>query len=354
MSKESIDPQIIEKMREPVEFRQQISDAARDLNARIRLERHKTHQRMVKTTAEKMKLKLEQFSDEGLRRNKIQRRFLDREYAKLKQQVVKQMRVDGKQSIAFEKEYHEKYLRDLVEKEGNPCLLLWEHEGGPGEHVTNDGPGGMVGYGCRPPQMSDYEHEAEVDVSDTYGARNHVFYSRNYVQTGEDDSHVWQRVRQEIIIGRRPLESGQGDFNVTSLQLWIRGIGYCEIRPGDIPCGEGVIGPTSEANLEVDLVLGQRHDDASDGYYFQHIYHRIQWSRHNEYIGEARIEPEITSIDPVIIYSPDNGGHEITLYVSISNYVGAYLEEARAELDFSRPDSEGINLHDVRLCGNYA
>ncbi|OGW47374.1 MAG: hypothetical protein A2Y66_03050 [Nitrospirae bacterium RBG_13_41_22] len=356
MSVKSIDPKIIKKIRQKIQFRREVARKIDDIESKVRKERQKTHHKLVKEMSQQAGINLNNAIEEGLKRNKVQRRFVDHEYKKLQKIVKNQIKTDTKKQIKFEKEYHEKYFKDLPEKEGNPCLLFWEpdEELGPGEHITSDGPGGMVGSGCREPRLSLYESESIIELSSEYSFRNHIFYPRNYVRTGEDDSHVWQRVQQDIVIERRPIESGRGNFNVQTMQLWLRGMGYCELRPGDPPCGHGVIGPSSEARVEVDVMLAQRHDDAPDGYYYTYIYNNdYYWVRYDSYSGEANIEPYIGNVDPAIIYGPDYGGHELYIFFSLTTYVGAYLEDAQAELDFSGPESEGINLHDIRLCGDY-
>jgi hypothetical protein len=356
MSVKSIDPNIVKQLRQKVQFRREIARKIDVIESKVRNERQKTHYKLANEISQQAGINLKKAVEEGLKRNKVQRRFIDNEYKKIQKIIKNQLKKDTKKQIFFEKEYHEKYLKDLPEKEGNPCLLFWEPDAefGPGEHITSDEPGGMVGSGCREPRLSVHESESTIELSSEYSYRNHVFYPRNYVRTGEDDSHVWQRVQQDIIIERRPIESGRGNFNVRTMQLWLRGLGYCELRPGDPPCGHGFIGPSSEAVVEVDVMLSQRHDDASDGYYFSSIYNNDSyWARDDNFSGEVPIEPYIGNVDPAIIYGPEHGGHELYIYFSLSTYVGAYLEDARAELDFSRPESEGINLHDIRLCGDY-
>lgn len=346
---------VAESIRERILFKQKTADDLKEFHAKIQIERQKTHQKMIQQTAKNLGIDLNTFAKEGVRRNNAQRRLIDQAYHKIKKQVTEQIKQDTIGKKAFEKKFHESYLKELPQKEGNPCLLFWEPVMDPSEHITQDEPGGMVGYGCRQPQLSSREHDTDVIVASTYGYRNHIFYNRNYVRTGDDDMHVWQRIQQDLIIGRRPIERGRGDFIVDSLQLWLRGVGSCELRRGDIPCGEGVIGPGSEARVEVDIVMAQEYEDSPDGYTYQDIYHNdYYWSRCDDYMGEARVEPCVVSIDPAVIYSPDNGGGEISLFFSLSTFTGAYLEESLAELDFSAPDFEGIHLHDIRLCGDYA
>jgi hypothetical protein len=357
MAMTPIDPKIVKKIRQEIQFRREIARKIDDIESKVQIERQKTHHELVQEMAKQAGIDLEKAIEMGLKRNKVQRRFVDREYKKLEEIVKKQLKADIKKQLLFEKEYHEKYLKDLPEKEGNPCLLFWEPdpESEPAHYVTSDAPGGMVGSGCREPRMSSYHSEFTIDLASEYGPRNHIFYPRNYVRTGEDDSHVWQRIQQDIVIGRRPLEGGRGDFDVRTMQLWLRGTGYCELRPGDPPCGHGFIGSSAEATVEIDVTMVQRHDDAPDGYYYSHLYSDdYYWSQYDRFSGEAHIEPYIGNVDPATIYSPDTGGRETYVYFGLSTYVGAYLEEAQAELDFSRPDSEGINLHDIRLCGDYA
>jgi hypothetical protein len=356
MSLQPIDPKIVKKIRQDIQFRGEVAQQIDNIESKVRRERHKTHYEFAREMAQQTGIDLNKIIGEGLKRNVVQRRFVDREYQKLRKLVKNQLKVDIAKQIEFEKIYHDKYLKSLPDKEGNPCLLFWEPDAelAPGEHVICDPPGGMVSYSCREPRLAVHESETTIELSSEYSYRNHIFYPRNYVRTGEDDSHVWQRVQQDIVIERRSIERGRGNFNVQSMQLWLRGLGYCELRPGDPPCGHGFIGPSSEARVEVDVTLVQRHDDSPDGYSYAYIYNNDYfWVRYDSYSGEAYIEPYIGNVNPAIIYGPDEGGHELYIFFGLTTYVGAYLEDAQAELDFSRPDSEGINLHDIRLCGNY-
>ncbi len=53
------------------------------------------------------------------------------------------------------------------------------------------------------------------------------------------------------------------------------------------------------------------------------------------------------------ILNPDNGGSEPWIYVTLTASAWAEYEDARAEIDFSRPDYGGLELGCVSLYGEY-
>jgi hypothetical protein len=363
MAIKPVSQKIVKTIQQEIEFKQKMSQQVDSLNHRVQIERVKTHHTFVKEMAEKAGIDYNKAIEQGLRRNKAQRRFVDREYKQLRERAKKRIKEDTKKQLLFEKEYYEKFLADMPLNEGNPCLILWEPDPlhPPDGYAVEDdpGPGGMIGSGCREPRLSSHQSETNFQLASEYSHRNHLFYPRNFVRTGEDDSHVWQKTIHLFVLGRRPLDRGRGNFFFWKPQIWISGIGYCELRPGDLPIGHGIVGASSEARVEVHIVLIQRYDHAPDGYLYTWIFSDdCYWARYNRYCGEVRIEPYVPYIEgmrilPWCIYGPDQGGHEIYVFFNLTTYVGAYLEEAQAELDFSQPYSEGIHLADVRLCGLY-
>lgn len=353
----SIDPEVLETIRKKMTFRHEIENDIDTLESQIRQKSQETYMDFMRIIADQAGVDMNKLLKEGLRRNKVQRRIIERGYKEITKKTKNFAKNEAKRRLDNEKKYYESIFKDILKIEGNPCLLLWEPDSaiGPSEMPHRDSPGGMFGSGCKEPHFAEHEYESEIVPSSEYSWRNHLFYPRVYVSTGDDDSHVWQRLEQNILLGRRPLVSGRGNFNVERLQVWLRGTGYCELREGHPPLfGPGSISPWSEARIGLHITLIQAYDYSPDGYTYSNILSRpYHWARYDSYSGDAYIEPYIGESRAATIYSPDEGGHEIYVYFTLESCAGAYQNEARSELDFTAPDWDGLNLHDIRVCGNY-
>ncbi len=352
----TIDAKRFEAICKRMNFRHEVEKEIDDIQSQIRQKAHQTHMNFLEEIARRAGIDTKMIIEEGLRRNKVQRRMKERGFMQIRQKAQKFAKEQSLIRREATKRYHKRFSREILKSEGNPCLLIWEPVTGipPTPVLYRDNPGGMVGSGCKEPHMAEHEHEDEIVLAADYSHENHLFYPRVYVATGDDDSHVYLRLHQNVMLGRRALESGRGNFNAERVQLWLSGTGYCEIRGGDpCPFGPGGIGPTAEASVGLYIDLFQINE--SGGFEQIDILELPNfWIETNSYSGDVNITPYIGPLSrPVEINSPDTSGGEIWILFSLQTYVGAYENEARAELDFTRPDWDGLNLIDIRLCGEY-
>jgi hypothetical protein len=354
MAVKPIDPEVAEAVRKRMRFRHEIEMEIDKIQSQIRKGSQDTYLNFMEKVADQAGIDLKELNEEGLRRHEVERRLVERGYESITARVQEFVQEEAKRRREAEQQYYERFLKDLIKGEGNPCQLVWEPDDfPPGEIVTTDGPGGMVGYACKPPVMAAYDHSSTIDLSSTYSSPHHMFYPSVEVSTGADDSHVWLRLDQNVWLRRRELPGGRGSFNVERLQIWLSGTGYCDSRSGHPPLfGPGILGPTAEARIELHANLAQRYDHSPDGYHYSDLLHnRYHWVEYDDYTGDARVTPYIGASEPATIYSPDEGGHEIYVYFSLQSYVGAFADDAQARLDFS---ADGLSLIDIRLCGSYA
>ena len=345
----------IETIYKKLDFEHEIRREIDVVETRIREKRQETYIDFARSIADQAGVDIQRFYSDGLIRNKVQRRLRETAYQKIRAKARQFAKDEAARCRKAEAEFCKTHFANITKSEGNPCLLVWQpsEDFEPRVLSRTDEPGGMVGYACKAPDLAVREYEGEMELATEYSHRNHVFYPRAYAAAGADDEHVYQSVEQTIVVERRPLEPGAGNFRVDGVQLWLSGVGYYELNEGSAPLfGPGSLGPTAEASVSLYVDLIQRTDFSSDGFsYFRILDLPNYWQRQGSGSGMVRIGPyHDRAAFPADIVNPDSGGHEIYVCVSLTCLAGAYQNEAWAEIDFTRPDYDGLNLIDVRLC----
>jgi hypothetical protein len=351
-----MDISVLEELRKRSQVKDEIEKEIEILENQIRQRRHDTHRRFLDQLAAKAGINPRDIIEEGRRRNKVERRILSKGYESIRSKAKKLVQDELQHRRSVRARYLELCKGQTKTPADDPELkFLQPVSGGHWTEVAMDPPGGMVGGSeCHDPVFAEHSYSDDMTVGGLApDYRNHHFYPRLLVSTGEDDSDVWIRIRQNLTLRRDPLDHGMGDFLVGRLRVNLSGVGYSERRDGEgcpiLLDTHGLIG-AQYVNLKVKIF-----QTIESGLMEATLVHRDIYD-----ISSANvIEPIVIELGTEIvthefqIFNPDNGGSEPWILVTLEYYASSHDEGARAEIDFSPPDSDGLELGCVSLFGDY-
>jgi hypothetical protein len=348
-SGQPIDLSVLDAIRARERTRAEIAREICKLEDQIRAERQKTHLDYVEQLAKEAGVDLEAIREDARRRNKVQQRVLEKGYEEIRAKAKKLVQEEAEHLRAVREAYVACHKEAIDARQGNPELkFILSVEGGDTANVDLDPPGGMVGYWCREPVFAEREYSDDMEVGgEPPDYRLHHFYPRAYARAGDDDQDVWVHVRQTVTLRRHALESGEGNFRVDRVRVNLSGVGYSEGREGR---AHGFTYPITGVRLQV-KVMQTGPTGFLEATPIEDEWLYSGWRDHAE---PARIElgSRMFSCDFDIL-NPDNGGSEPWVYVTLITSSWAEYEDARAEIDFSRPGYGGLELGCVSLFGDY-
>lgn len=212
------------------------------------------------------------------------------------------------------------------------------------------------GFGCHEPTLSRHEYSYDIEVGFVAPEFRtvHRFLPRIYVATGEDDLDVYVRLVQCLFLRRPALESGRGDFLVNGIRVNLSGVGYSRARIEFDECPillntTGRLVETSAMELEITI-----HQTTPTGLMEQLIFDNLVYQGVRSHSEPAVIElgTRTTGLDFRIL-NPDNGGSEPWLLVMLKTRAYTQGNDALAEINFSDPEYDGLELGCVTLYGEY-
>lgn len=349
------DQRLIDTIRRKMQIREELRNEVFGFESQIRQSRNQTYINYIERIADKVGIDMQDFREDAQRRNRIQSRFIHRGYEKFRRQTQVLAREEAEREKEVRKRYLEFFGKQIQHRQGNPELkFIVPVEEGHWTDVYQDPPGAMLGTsGCRQPSFSQHDYSDDIEVGGvTPTLRDHRFLPRIYVATGEDNSDVYVRLVQCIFLRHDALESGRGDFQVRDIRVNLRGVGYSRARV-DEGCpfflNSHGIAHSTLVNLKVKI-----YQTTPSGLMEQLIFDNTPYGA-----GGGHSEPAVISLSTHTdgldfnILNPDNGGSEPWLLVILETYAAASEEDSFAEINFSRPDSDGLELGCVTLYGEY-
>jgi hypothetical protein len=344
-----IDLSVLDAIRARERTKAEINYEIRKLENQIRAEEQKIHLGYIEQLAKEAGVNLEAIQEDARRRNLVKQRVLEKGYEEIRAKAKKLVQEEAKHLRSVREAYIACHKEAIKARQGNPELkFLLSVEGGDWTNVDLDPPGGMVGSGCRDPVFAERDYSDDMEVGgQPPDYRLHYFYPRAYAQAGDDDHDVWVHVRQTVTLRRPTLESGYGNFRVDRVRVNLSGVGYSEGREGR---ASGFTYPITGVRLQV-IVMQNGPTGFMEARPIEDEWLYSGWRDHAE---PARIElgSRMFTCDFDIL-NPDNGGSEPWIYVTLTASAWAEYEDARAEIDFSRPDYGGLELGCVSLYGEY-
>lgn len=323
----------------------------------LRQKRYKSRERLIQKAAEKIGLNFQDFLESIERYHRAENRIIEKNYADIRARTKSMVKEDRK----HQKEVRERYLKTfgkvLKKKVGNPELKLAQ----PVDHWTEDDfpVSGMYGYGFGEPDHP-HPHPAYAfsdDMQIDYEAirpQPHYFYPMGFLDNADEhlcaSSSVWQN-----LILKQSIESGRGDFHVSDIKLNLHGSGYSEWINGET-CGPllrvcGAIGRGVALNLSLTIY----HTCLAGLMETTPVSNEPLYMNDSDHSDIAAVECGTTSY-PVdfILASPDRGGfEEVWVHLTLETHVTASNKHGRGEINFSRPDYDGLELGCVTLVGEY-
>jgi hypothetical protein len=351
-----MDISVLEDMRRRSQLKDEIGRMIEVLENQIRQRRHHTHRRFIDQLAAKVGINPQDIIEEGRRRNKVEQRILSKGYESIRSKAKKLVQEELQHRRNVRARYLELYGGQKKTPVDDPELKFCQPvSGGHWTEVELDPPGGMVGGSeCHDPVFSEHSYSDDMTVGwlpPDY--QLHHFYPRLFVSTGDDDSGVWIRIRQNLTLRHDPLEHGVGNFLVDRLRVNLSGVGYSERRAGEgcpiLLDTHGLFG-AQYVNLKVKIF-----QTIESGFLEATLLHKdIYTVSSSNVIEPIGIELGTDTVNPnFLLYNPDNGGSEPWVLVTLEFFASAYDEGGRAEIDFSSPVSDGLELGCVSLFGDY-
>lgn len=351
-----MDLSVLQEIRRRNRMRGTIRADIDTINGLIRQRRRSTHMRFLEKAAEKVGIDIQEIIEEGRRRNRVEQRLLNRGYEKIRQKAKELVQEELRYRKAVRQRYVELYQTGGKKPPADPELKFTTPvSGGDWTEEEMDPPGGMVGgSACHDPVFAERTYSDEMTVGflpPDYEL--HHLYPRIYASTGEDDSRVYLTLRQNLTLRREPLEPGEGDFDVDHLSVNLHGVGYSERRDGEgcpillDTCGM-VDAHYVRLNVKIFQTISSGFLDAT--LLSTNLYQASSASCSEPIVIELGAE---TFPCGFRIFNPDNGGSEPWILVTLETSVSGCNENASAEIDFSRPEHEGLELGCVSLFGDY-
>lgn len=365
MEKQTTSPRVLPSILEQIRHRNHVKGViAREvasLEDRIRQRRHATHMGFLERIATRVGIDLRNLVEEGRRRNRVERRILYRGYEGIRAKAKGLVREESLRLRRIRERYLELSSTPAKTDPVDPELkFVSPVDGGYWSEVEMDPPGGMLGGGrCRDPIFAERTSSDEMILADP--PRNdyfHHFYPRVYAATGEDDSEVFITLRQNLTLRRNALDSGVGDFRVNRLSVNLSGVGYSERRFGEgssffflDSCGSY---GAQYVRLKVKIIQALAAA-AHQGDFLE----ATLLSTDLYLLGMAALGPIVIELGTETfpcdfrILNPDNGGLEPWILFTLECHASSCNEDAWAEIDFTRPENEGLALGCVSLYGEY-
>jgi hypothetical protein len=351
-----MDISALEDLRRRSQLKDEIGKEIEVLENQIRQRRHHTHRRFIDQLAAKVGIDPRDMIEEGRRRNKVEQRILSKGYESIRRKAKKLVQKELQHRRSVRARYLELYGGQTKTPADDPELKFNQPvSGAHWTEVETDPPGGMVGGSeCHDPVFSEHSYNDDMTVEGLPpDYPPHHFYPRLFVSTGDDDSDVWIRIRQNLTLRHDPLEHGMGNFLVGRLRVNLSGVGYSERRAGEgcpiLLDTHGLIG-AQYVNLKVKIF-----QTIESGVMEATLLHRDIYTVSSASVIEPieiELGTEIVTHD-FQIFNPDNGGSEPWVLVTLEFFASAHDEGGRAEIDFSSPDSDGLELGCVSLFGVY-
>jgi hypothetical protein len=319
----------------------------------FRQKSYKTRSRLFQKAAEKTGLDLIDLLESIERYHRAENHLIEKNFANIRAKTKAMVH----ESIKHQKEVRQRYLKTfgdvLKAKAGNPELKL----GQPVDHWTEeDFPvPGMYGYGFGEPDHPTYHFSDDMQIE--YGEHRtqlHHFYPMGFLDNADEHLCTSASVWQNLIL-KQNIESGRGDFHVSQIELNLHGCGYSEWMNGET-CGPllrgcGAIGRGVGLNLSLTIF----HTCLAGLMETTPVDNEPLYMRDTDHSDTAVVECGTTSY-PVdfILASPDRGGfEEVWVHMVLETRVSASNKHGRGELNFSRPDFDGLELGCVTLVGEY-
>lgn len=360
MENEKKPPQIglwvLEETKKNVRMRDEIAREINALESQIRQSRHHTHANFMERIAAKTGIDLTEFMEEGKRRNKIEKRILEKGFDRIRIKTKRLVQEEFKRRQNIRKSYLEIYNKPTNKEPADPELKFCVPvEGAHWTECDEGAPGGMVGgSGCHEPSFSERAYSDEMVVGflpPEY--QSHHFYPRAYAATGDDDDHVHMIVRQNLTLRHDILEPGRGDFDVNRIRVNIFGAGYSERRDGEsCPILLHACGLYDAQYVRLKVKIFQT---ILSGFLEATLIQRDLYTISSASVSEPIVIESGTETFPCDfrIFNPDSGGSEPWVLIILEIKASACNEGGRGEIDFSRPEFEGLELGCVSLFGDY-
>ncbi len=323
----------------------------------LRQKRYKSRTRLLQKAAEKTGLNLNDLLESIERYHRTENRFIENSYANIRAKSKTMVHENRKHQDEVRKRYLKTFSDVLKKKAGNPELKLVQAV----DHWTEeDFPiPGMYGYGFGEPDHPhphpayNFSDDMQINYGDPLPIVHH-FYPMGFLDNADEHLCASASVWQNLIL-KQKIESGRGDFHVSSIGLNLHGCGYSEWMNGET-CGPllrvcGAIGRGVALNLSLTI----HHTCLAGLMETTPVDNQSLYLNDIDHSDTAIVECGTTSY-PVdfILASPDRGGfEEVWVHMVLQTHVSASNKHGRGELNFSRPDYEGLELGCVSLVGEY-
>ena len=185
-----IDLSVLEEIWRRERMKDDIAREVEILERQIRQRRHSTHMNFFKQIAAKVGINPRDFIEEGLRRNKVEQRILNRGYERIRLKAKKLVQEELQHRRRVRNSYIELINNDPSKEPADPELKFFcAVEGGSRATVEMDPPGGMVGGSeCHEHTFADRSYSNQIVIGGLPPDYDyHYFFPRVFASTGDDD-----------------------------------------------------------------------------------------------------------------------------------------------------------------------